>query len=194
LPCAGFYGVGSVFIQPAHGSATVAPLPGIAVHANLAPHSAGGRRQPPSSRKNTMERFPEFISNHSSLALAFVVILGSLLWTLWQSFGRGMKKLSPMDATHLINREDAVVLDVRSDGEFNQGHIVNAVNIPQKSVQEQLSKLEKYRNRPIITACRTGQIALGVSSTLRKNGFEQVYNLAGGLIAWEGANLPLVKK
>jgi rhodanese-related sulfurtransferase len=99
-----------------------------------------------------------------------------------------------MDATHLINREDAVVLDVRSDGEFNQGHIVNAVNIPQKSVQEQLSKLEKYRNRPIITACRTGQIALGVSSTLRKNGFEQVYNLAGGLIAWEGANLPLVKK
>lgn len=141
-----------------------------------------------------MERFPEFISNHSSLALAFVVILGSLLWTLWQSFGRGMKKLSPMDATHLINREDAVVLDVRSDGEFNQGHIVNAVNIPQKSVQEQLSKLEKYRNRPIITACRTGQIALGVSSTLRKNGFEQVYNLAGGLIAWEGANLPLVKK
>lgn len=141
-----------------------------------------------------MERLPEFISNHSSLVLAFVVILCSLLWTLWQSLGRGSKKLSPMDATQLINREDAVVLDVRSDGEFNQGHIVNAVNIPQKSVQEQLSKLDKYRSRPIITACRTGQVALGVGSTLKKNGFEQVYNLAGGLIAWEGANLPLVKK
>lgn len=141
-----------------------------------------------------MERFPEFISNHSSLVLAFVVILGALLWTLWQSIGGGMKKLSPMDATQLINREDAVVLDVRSDGEFNQGHIVNSVNIPQKSVQEQLSKLEKYRGRPIITACRTGQIAQGVGSVLRKNGFEQVYNLAGGLVAWEGANLPLVKK
>jgi rhodanese-related sulfurtransferase len=141
-----------------------------------------------------MERFPQFISNHSSLVLAFVVILGALLWTLWQTLGGGMKKLSPMDATQLINREDAVVLDVRSDGEFSQGHIVNAVNIPQKSVQEQLSKLEKYRGRPIITACRTGQIAQGVSSLLRKNGFEQVYNLAGGLVAWEGANLPLVKK
>lgn len=141
-----------------------------------------------------MERFPEFISNHSSLVLAFVVILGALLWTLWQSLGGGMKKLSPMDATQLINREDAVVLDVRSDGEFKQGHIVNAVNIPQKSVQEQLSKLEKYRGRPIITACRTGQIAQGVGSMLRKNGFEQVYNLAGGLVAWEGANLPLVRK
>ena len=141
-----------------------------------------------------MERLPEFISNHASLALAFVVILVSLLWVLWQSFGRGQKKLSPMDATQLINREDAVVLDVRSDGEFKQGHIVNAVNIPQKSVEEQLSKLDKYRNRPIITACRTGQVALGVGSVLRKNGFEQVYNLSGGLIAWEGANLPLVKK
>ena len=142
-----------------------------------------------------MERLPEFFSNHSSLAMAFVVILATLLWTLWQSFGRGgMKKLSPMDATQLINREDAVVLDVRSDGEFSQGHIVNAVNIPQKSVQEQLSKLNKYRGRPIITACRNGQTAGGVGSTLRKNGFEQVYNLAGGLIAWEGANLPLVKK
>ncbi len=141
-----------------------------------------------------MERLLEFISNHSSLAMAFVVILGLLIWTLWQGAGRGLKKLSPADATLLINREDAVILDVRSDGEFNQGHIVNAVNIPQKSVQEQLSKLNKYRNRPIITACRNGQAASGVGNTLRKNGFEQVYNLAGGLIAWEGANLPLVKK
>ena len=141
-----------------------------------------------------MERLPEFFSNHSSLAMAFLVILGTLLWTLWQGLGRGLKKLSPMDATQLINREDAVVLDVRSDGEFNQGHIVNALNIPQKSIQEQLSKLNKYRDRPIIMACRNGQIASGVGSTLRKNGFEQVYNLAGGLVAWEGANLPLVKK
>ncbi len=141
-----------------------------------------------------MERLPEFFSNHSSLAMAFLVILGTLSWTLWQSMGRGLKKLSPMDATQLINREDAVVVDVRTDGEFNQGHIVNAVNIPQKSIEEQLTKLNKYRNKPIIMACRTGQVASGVGSRLRKNGFEQVYNLAGGLAAWEGANLPLVKK
>jgi len=141
-----------------------------------------------------MERLPEFFSNHASLGMAFVVILGTLLWTLWQGLGRGLKKLSPMDATQLINREDAVVVDVRTDGEFNQGHIVNAVNIPQKSIEEQLTKLNKYRNKPIIMACRNGQVASGVGSRLRKNGFEQVYNLAGGLVAWEGANLPLVKK
>ena len=62
-----------------------------------------------------MERLPEFIANHSSLVLAFVVILGMLIWTLWQGASRGLKKLSPMDATQLINREDAVVIDVRSD-------------------------------------------------------------------------------
>ena len=169
-------------------------LPGIVVHDNLAHHPTAGYGQPSRARKDTMEHFPEFMSNHSSLALAFVVILGMLIWTLWQGAGRGLKKLSLMDATRLINREDAVIVDVRSDGEFNQGHIVNAVNIPQKSVHEQLSKLDKYRSRPIITTCRNGQTALSVGNTLRKNGFEQVYNLAGGLIAWEGADLPLVKK
>lgn len=141
-----------------------------------------------------MERLLEFISNHSSLTLAFAVILGLLIWTIWQGAGRGLKKLSPADATQLINREDAVVLDVRSDGEFNQGHIVNAVHIPRKSVEEQLGKLEKYRGRPIITACGTGQTAVAVGNILRKNGFDQVYNLAGGLAAWKGADLPLVKK
>ena len=141
-----------------------------------------------------MERLPEFIANHYSLSLAFVVILALLIWTLWQGASRGVKKLSPADATQLINREDAVVLDVRSDGEFNQGHIVNAVNIPQKFVEEQISKLDKYRDRPIITACGTGQSAVSVGNILRKNGFDKVYNLAGGLAAWKGADLPLVKK
>ena len=126
--------------------------------------------------------------------MAFLVVLGMLVWTLIQGAGRGVKKLSPTDATQLINREDAVVLDVRTDGEFNQGHIVNALHIPQKFVPEQLGKLEKYRSRPIITTCRTGQQAATAGNTLRKHGFERVYNLQGGLLAWEGANLPLTKK
>jgi rhodanese-related sulfurtransferase len=141
-----------------------------------------------------LERLPEFFANHPGLVMGFLVIAGMLVWTLIQGAGRGVKKLSPADATQLINREDAVVLDVRTDGEFNQGHIVNAVHVPQKSVPESLGKLEKYRARPIITACRTGQLAATAGNTLRKNGFERVYNLQGGLLAWEGANLPLTKK
>jgi len=141
-----------------------------------------------------MARLLEFASNHPALVLAFFVILGMLIWTLFQTASRGVKKLSPSDATLLINREDAVVLDVRSDGEFHQGHIVNSVHIPQRSLPEQIEKLEKFRDRPIITTCRTGQVAASVGNTLRKHGFEKVYNLQGGILAWEGANLPLTKK
>lgn len=141
-----------------------------------------------------MERLPEFIAHHPGLGMALLVILGALGWSFLQGGGRGVKRLSPVDATQLINREDAVVLDVRPDGEFNQGHIVNALNIPQKQVTEQLDKLKKYRDRPIIAACRTGQMAGSVCNVLRKNGFEHVYSLQGGLVAWEGANLPLTTK
>lgn len=164
------------------------PLPGTTVHATLGDHPRRGLEPV------DVQRLPEFFANHPGLVMAFLVILGMLIWTLFQGAGRGVKKLSPADATQLINREDAVVLDVRSDGEFNQGHIVNAVHVPQKAVSESLDKLEKYRDRPIITACRTGQMAAAAGNVLRKSGFERVYNLQGGLLAWESANLPLTKK
>lgn len=134
------------------------------------------------------------MANHAGLVLALLAILGALGWTFFQGAGRGVRRLSPLDATRLINSDDAVVLDVRTDGEFNLGHIVNSVHVPQKQVPEQLDKLKKYRGRPIIAACRTGQLAGSVCNVLRKNGFEQVYNLQGGLTAWEGANLPLTRK
>lgn len=141
----------------------------------------------------TLERLIEFAGNHPGLVLAFLAILGMLVWTFVQGAGRGLKRLSPADATRLINHEDAVVLDVRSDGEFGQGHILNAVHIPEGSLSEQLERLRKFKERPIITACRTGQLSVRAGNVLRKNGFENVYNLAGGLAAWEGANLPLTK-
>ena len=141
-----------------------------------------------------VDRLQEFFSNHPGLCMAFLAILGVIAWTFLQGASRGVRKLSPSDATRLINHEDAVILDVRSDGEFRQGHIVNALNIPESQLAERLGKLGKYRGRPIIMACRTGQISLKAGSTLAANGFEQVYSLHGGILAWEGASLPLTKK
>ena len=106
----------------------------------------------------------------------------------------GVGKLSPTDATRLINHEDAIIVDVRTDGEFNQGHIINAVHIPQKFLDDQLDKLEKYKDRPIITTCRTGQTSARAGGQLKKHGFDKVYHLSGGILAWEGANLPLTRK
>ena len=68
------------------------------------------------------------------------------------------------------------------------------MNIPESQLGDRLGKLNKYRGRPVITACRTGQISVKAGSRLVADGFEKVYTLAGGILAWEGASLPLTKK
>ena len=141
----------------------------------------------------TTQRVLEFFGNHPGLSMAFFAILGALLWTLFQGRSHGVRKLNPSDATRLINSDDAVVLDVRSDIEYKQGHILNSVHIPQSYLNDQIQKLEKHRDRPIITTCKTGNDSARVGAELLKRGFSKVYSLNGGIAAWEAANLPLVK-
>ena len=141
-----------------------------------------------------MEQLVEFVQNHWGLSLAVVVVVGALGWTFVQPRLQGVRKLSPMDATRLINHEDAVIVDVRGEGEFGQGHILNALHIPVTSLSDQIGKLEKYKSRPIITACRTGQQSASACVTLRRRGFEKVFNLGGGMLAWENENLPVTKR
>ena len=139
-----------------------------------------------------MEQFQEFVGNHLGLWMALVAIIGALLWTSFGQ-GRGVQRIGPTDVTRLINSEEAVVVDVRSDAEFDSGHILNAIHIPATSLSQDLGKLKKYQSKPIITTCRSGQRSSTAGALLKKNGFEQVYTLSGGIAAWEGADLPLVK-
>ena len=138
-----------------------------------------------------MAQLIEFLGNHHLLGMAFFGLLGMLVWTFIS--GGSARRLEPGDATRLINHEDAVILDVRSDGEFSQGHIINSVNVPLGALGPQIDKLKKYRERPIITACRTGQQSVSAIKMLRRHGFENLYSLGGGIAAWESANLPLTK-
>lgn len=141
-----------------------------------------------------MEQLIEFLVNQWVLSVALFVILGLLIGTFVYGGIHGPKKVNPTDATRLINHEDAVVLDVRGDGEYGEGHILNALHIPSSDLSDRIGKLTKYRDRPIIATCRTGQSSASVCTTLRKHGFEKVYALSGGILAWQNANLPLTKK
>jgi rhodanese-related sulfurtransferase len=139
-----------------------------------------------------MNRFFEFISNHPILFAALGALIGMLAWTFLS--GGSTRRVTPLVATQMINHEDAVVVDVRGEGEFQQGHIVNAVHIPLDKLEEQIGKLEKYRDRPIIPVCRAGQQSATACKTLRLRGFEKVFSLRGGILAWQEATLPLTKK
>lgn len=141
-----------------------------------------------------MDQFFEFAGNHWELFLALGVILVLLYFNLAGHALRGYRRASPMEATQLINREDAVVVDVREDNEFKQGHILGAIHVPLGFLDKRMDELEKYKERPVIVNCRSGQRSARAASILKKNGFETVYNLDGGLAAWQNASLPVTKK
>ncbi|GAB6044014.1 rhodanese-like domain-containing protein [Endothiovibrio diazotrophicus] len=141
-----------------------------------------------------MEKLPEFAVNHWELVLALVVTLAFLLNNLFGARLRGYHQVGPAEATGLINHQDAVVLDVREEREFQGGHILNAIHIPVGKLAGRIDELAAHKGRPVVAVCRSGHRSASACAVLRKHGFEQVYNLGGGVLAWSNANLPLTKK
>jgi rhodanese-related sulfurtransferase len=133
----------------------------------------------------------EFVGNHWYLFVALAVILGLLIHNLLVG-DRG--SVDPLKATELINHKDAVVIDVRPAADFAKGHIINAVNVPSNGFKNQMGVLAKYKGKPIVVNCRSGGQSMSACHQLRKEGFEEVYNLKGGILAWQEANLPLTRK
>ncbi len=140
-----------------------------------------------------MEQLLEFAGNHLALVAALVVILFLLAQNLLTDMG-GKWVVDPQRATELLNREDAVVVDVRPMADFSKGHIINAINIPMNGFKNQMNQLEKHKEKPVIVACRSGAQSPAACKLLRSSGFEQVYNLQGGILAWQNRNLPISRK
>jgi rhodanese-related sulfurtransferase len=140
-----------------------------------------------------MAQFIEFMGNHPIEFMVLGVIIGLLAWNILGEQLTGIQPLLPQEATLLINHDDAVVIDVREETEYTQGHILNAINIPSSALSSKINRLEKYRSHPIIISCMSGSRSAVACKRLKKEGFMQVHNLKGGIIAWQNANLPLVK-
>lgn len=138
-----------------------------------------------------MAQFVEFISNHLILFFLFVVILSLLIKNLLADFGKGSGIVDTTEATRLINREDAVILDIRDKAEFKKGHIINALNIPMSELDSRSSELQKYQDQPVIVCCQGGLTSNTATSLLKKSGLSNVLRLRGGLDSWKQANLPL---
>lgn len=133
----------------------------------------------------------EFI-NQNILLISIVVVSG--LGLLWPLFVRsGGNSVSPGEATLLINRENAIVIDVRETDEFAAGHLPSARSVPASKLQERAGELEAYKAQPVIVTCASGMRSSRACSDLKKLGFERLYNLAGGVDAWVGAGYPVKK-
>jgi len=141
-----------------------------------------------------MNQLITFTENNTLLVVAIVIVSLMLIYSLIGEKLRGYTSISPAQSTQMINRDDAVVLDVRENNEFTEGHIINAIHVPLSIIKTRMNELEKHKDKKIIIACRSGHRSSGACATLKKEGFEQVFNLSGGVMAWESAGLPLIKK
>ncbi|MEK7791614.1 MAG: rhodanese-like domain-containing protein [Pseudomonadota bacterium] len=115
-----------------------------------------------------------------------------LLWT--EVAQRGVKEIDARVAVQLINHQDAIVLDVRDDSDYAEGHLPNSKHIPTEKIEDRWTELQKFKEHPIVIIYRGGIRSSRVSSVLKKNGFTQVHNLMGGIDAWKRASLPIVKR
>lgn len=138
-----------------------------------------------------MQQFIEFFLNHWDLFLMLVVILGLLAGQGLLGRLRGVAEVGPQEAVQKINHDDALLVDVREDKEYAEGHVPGSIHIPLSSFRHRAEELEKHREKPIIVGCRSGNRSAQAAGNLRKLGFGEVYNLRGGILAWQNANLPV---
>ncbi|WP_137819415.1 rhodanese-like domain-containing protein [Pseudomonas sp. 2FG] len=131
----------------------------------------------------------EFATTHYVLSGVFAVLLALLIFTELQ---KGGQSLSTRELTALVNGEQGLVLDVRSNKDFASGHIVGALNIPYEKVASRVAELDKHKAKTLIVVDALGQHAGTVSRELKKAGFNAA-KLSGGIASWRGDNLPLVK-
>lgn len=140
-----------------------------------------------------MTEFTQFAMNNMALFGAWTVVAVLLLVVQFRIMAHGPKSITSQMLTNYVNREDAVVVDIRGQGDFGKGHIQGAINMPLSQLKDKAQDLEKYKDRPIIMVCANGIQVGGACETLRKEGFENLYKLTGGMSAWTGDNLPVVK-
>ena len=137
-----------------------------------------------------MEQYIEFATKYWWLVVIWVMFLIALFWDNNRRNGKGV---STAEATTMINRENALVLDIRDKADFKTGHLVNALNIPFASLSSRIGELEKYRKQPIVLVCKSGQTVGAAGKMLREQGFDAV-RMKGGMMEWNAQNLPVVKK
>jgi rhodanese-related sulfurtransferase len=134
----------------------------------------------------------KFVGDNIFLVAVAFVSGAMLVWPAVRR-GAGGASVSTLQATLLMNQQNALVLDVRDAAEYEKGHMLNARNIPLGELEARSAELEKHKAKPVIVVCDTGNRSGRAAAALRKNGFERVFTLGGGIGAWQQAGLPVEK-
>lgn len=137
-----------------------------------------------------MEQFIEFIGNHILLSSAWAVLFILLIISYSKT---SSKMVGVQEATLLLNRENATVIDIRAKTDFKKGHILGSVNIPTAKIADGAKGLPADKSKPIILVCHSGVTTGTVAQKLHQMGYDNLHRLQGGIQTWTSENLPLEK-
>jgi rhodanese-related sulfurtransferase len=139
-----------------------------------------------------MERLLEYLAHHAVLAGATAALAVAVLVYEISRARSGGQAVGPLDAVRLLN-QGALMFDVRTRAEFESGHVIDARHLPQEDLAKAAEALKRYRDKVVIACCESGTRSSSAARVLKAQGFTRVVNLRGGLAAWRGENLPLVR-
>ena len=138
-----------------------------------------------------MQEYIDFFSNNLMLTVAWIVIAVLVVYTFIQNKLSSVKNVTTQEATLLINKQNAIVVDIRTSDEYKKGHIVNAKNITVSQIEQgKFVGIENHKDTPIILVCDSGARTSAAANKLVKAGFTQVNSLLAGMNGWQSANLP----
>ena len=140
-----------------------------------------------------LHRLPEFIGNHTLLAMLFFSVLVAFVGSEVSRLFRGYRELTPGALTQLINRDSPLIVDLSSSQDFEKGHIPGARHVPLSQFDPENKDLAKVKTLPVAVYCKSGTTSAQAAARLVKAGFQKVFWLGGGLASWQQADLPLVR-
>lgn len=139
-----------------------------------------------------MSSFLDFFVEHWVLSALFLTLLGFYI-TFEILYSHSNNQISPQLAVDLMNHQHAVVIDIRTKEAFDQGHIIDAVNIPQEQFLDNIKKIQKYAKKPVIIVCAAGKDSSKiVTKLIKEQDFSRVLQLSGGMHEWITNNFPIV--
>lgn len=141
-----------------------------------------------------MEEYIKFATKHIWLFIALAAVITLIIITELRRFTQGYKVVSPADAVLLINKENALVLDVREANEHSQGSIIGSKHIALSTLPQNIDSLDVDKDKPILVCCKMGNRSSQACKLLLKNSYTKVFGLKGGITAWINEQLPITKK
>lgn len=132
-----------------------------------------------------------FVLDNWYLFLVAIASATALFWPLIS--GGSMGALTISEAVALINKEKAVVVDVRTPEEFAAGSIVGAKNLPLAELADKLPAVSKNKELPLVLICATGVKSQRAVAAAKRLGFARAQSMAGGMAAWLAASMPVHK-